>query len=1131
MTNSTTFPGSVSCATSNTSNAMTLGTTKTFVVTVSDASGYNKYYIDGYLQPVLELHQGQTYIFDLSSSTLSGHPFVFDSSNSNDGTTNSDPYYTTGITTTGTYGSSEKRTFVVPVGSPTTLYYYCTIHSGMGASMSISPTAEFIVSGPIESKGFVVTGTGGASLGGGTTAQRPSNPKTGTIRYNSTTGFMESYTASGWKSITQPPTVTGISPLTTLTSGGQVAVFGGGAKFTVTNTDANLGPHDNVGKYSVITGDGTKFVTSSVENYYSTGAVYTYTYSGGSWGSPVKTQGSDTVNYDAFASSLAMNRSGTKLLVGQKGNGSTTGYAYLYTYSGGSWGSEVKFSPPSSASVGDYFGTNVAMNDDGTKIIVAAPKDDDKGTDAGAAYIFTYSSGSWDTGTKIVAADGQAGYQFGAPGANIGPNHMAMSGDGTTVVVGSYKWNTAAGARGAAYVFTYSSGSWDSGTKVVRGDAADWDSFGYSVAMNADGTQMLVGATGKSNGTVTSGAVYHYIYSSGSWSEQQKIISSDGEATDKFGEAISINYDWTKLIVGAKLEDTPSVGSDTGAAYTFTYNGSTWSQDAKLLAAVSDSSQSDSFGSSVTSSADGSRVVIGAPFEDTNGTNAGAVYIFDLDLTTEILDTATQVFTATGAGITPGSTVQLEGADGTLYSVFDTTPNAAGTQVTFKMGALGATGGYVVANQPYKIRINAKSGLITTSTAMIGFAVGWTSPAAGATLTFDTNTSTTHTLAGTGGAGGINRTFSVAPLSASLPAGLTLTGSTGVITGTIAATGTTSVTFRLTDNASGLFADRASNIVGADQLYTFNSHTFTRGNQTGAQLTGGQSQGDPGGFTKGPTFAQMKSAYASEIWELDTAWFNEISGKQGMQLWTVPKSGTYRMTVRGARGGLCSDGSPNPGEGAVLVADFVFAKNLKLVIIVGQTGRTPNSRADADLASGTGGGGASWVFKYRASPFATYTNDLYMVAGGGGGAHNSSPAGGNAYGTSQGSIGGGGAGGTGSCGGGAGWTGDGTGSGAYGDHTGGFSPANGAKGGLPSEFSAYASEGGFGGGGGNGFGTTGGGGGGATGGRGSNSSYTAGLGGTSYIMPNGTGGVTVSNRTFSGNHGAANGSVTIQVLT
>jgi hypothetical protein len=84
------------------SNVVTIGTTKTFVVTMTNASGANKYYIDGYLQASLVLHQHQTYIFDLSSSTLSGHPFIFSE-------TASGSSYDTGITTTGTYASSEKR--------------------------------------------------------------------------------------------------------------------------------------------------------------------------------------------------------------------------------------------------------------------------------------------------------------------------------------------------------------------------------------------------------------------------------------------------------------------------------------------------------------------------------------------------------------------------------------------------------------------------------------------------------------------------------------------------------------------------------------------------------------------------------------------------------------------------------------------------------------------------------------------------------------------------------------------------------------------------------------------------------------------------------------------------------------
>jgi len=223
-----TVTGGVTSTTSLMSNAVTIGTTKTFVVTVQQVNSVNKYFIDGVDRPVLQLHQHQTYIFDLSDSSLTGspgHPFVFDSSNSNDGTTNSDPYYTTGITTTGAYGSTEKRTFVVPAGAPTTLYYYCTQHPGMGATASISPTAELIVSGRVESTDLVVTGTGGSTLGSGTTAQRPANPTLGMLRYNTETGYFETFTSSSWGSIASPPAIASISPTT----------FGGGIgeEFTI----------------------------------------------------------------------------------------------------------------------------------------------------------------------------------------------------------------------------------------------------------------------------------------------------------------------------------------------------------------------------------------------------------------------------------------------------------------------------------------------------------------------------------------------------------------------------------------------------------------------------------------------------------------------------------------------------------------------------------------------------------------------------------------------------------------------------------------------------------------------------------------------------------------------------------
>jgi hypothetical protein len=1114
MTNSTTFPGSVTCPTSTVSNAMTLGTTKTFVVTVSDASGYNKYYIDGYLQASLELHQQQTYIFDLSSSTLSGHPFEF--STTNDGSHGGGSAYTTGITTTGTYASSEKRTFFVPVGAPTTLYYYCTAHSGMGAGVSISPTAELVVSGHIESTDLVVTGTGGVGLGVGTTAQRPSNPTTGMIRYNSTIGFMEAYTAAGWGPIAQPPAVTGVSPTTTLTSGGVLVGWVGtdtgphmtGGTRIVADDGAN---GDLYGYRLAISGDGTKVIVGSFAEEASTGsghrgAAYIYTLSGGSWSQTAKILAADQSGTNAsFGVSVGMNSDGTKVVIGAQAQGGW-GAAYIFAYNGTSWVKEGSTLLASDKQSGDQFGQSVSMNSDGTRVIAGAFFEDSGGDASGAAYVFAYNGTSWSQQAKLVG-DNQAGDWFG--------EGVSMSSDGTRVIAGGRE----AGSYGIgfAYVFNFSSGSWDTGTKISPpSDVVAGDYLGQTVSISGDGTKVLIGAPADHvSSLANTGSAYVFTYNGSSWVQEVKLTAATPGANAQFGMGgVSMNSDGTKIIVG-EYQDYGS----RGAAHIFTYSSGSWDSGLKIV--PTSRATGAYFGCGVAINSDGTRVIVG---EHENGAGKGAAYIFDYN-SNQIFDSSTQVFTATGSGIIPGSTVQLEGADGTLYSVFNTTtPNAAGTQVTFKMGALGATGAYTVANQPYKIRVNSTSGLSGTSTTpLIGLAVGWTT-AAGADLTFTTESTTTQTLVGTDGAGGTNRKFEVAPSSASLPAGLTLTESTGAITGTItesAASGSTSVTFRLTDIGSGLFTDRAINIVWNSDAYTFSPNPFTF---TNAGLYG----------RDGPDLAATKTAYGATGWWQTSTSFNQVSGKQGFQLWTVPSTGTYTIEAKGAQGGYRYTGSTYnsnntavaPGNGATVKATFALTKGATVVLIVAQS-----PARGQHWASGIGGGGASWVLKPGAF---TSNNDVYLVAGGGGGSGaanyvTSTNQGGHAVGDGQGTLGSGGASGDRSAGGGAGWTGDGSGS-YQTTYYYGLKPSNGALGGNPyhaTHYTAYRSPGGFGGGGSNG-GECSGGGAGAAGGRGA-TSYLSGntIGGTSYIMPNGTGGVTVTARTFSGNHTDIHGSIII----
>ena len=109
-----------------TSLANALSSSVNFTVTV--AGGV--FVIDGASNPTLTFDRGNTYVFDVSDSSVSGHPLAF-----KDGSGNS---YTTGVTSSGTAGSSGATvTIVVAANAPSALRYYCTVHgNGMGNTIA-----------------------------------------------------------------------------------------------------------------------------------------------------------------------------------------------------------------------------------------------------------------------------------------------------------------------------------------------------------------------------------------------------------------------------------------------------------------------------------------------------------------------------------------------------------------------------------------------------------------------------------------------------------------------------------------------------------------------------------------------------------------------------------------------------------------------------------------------------------------------------------------------------------------------------------------------------------------------------------------------------------------------------------
>jgi len=128
--------------------ANTLAGVDTFTVTVVNSGG-NKFALNGATNPTITLRKGITYTFDQSDSSNAGHPIAFKDS--------SDNSYTTGVTSTGTPGSSgAKTTFEVASDAPSSLKYYCTVHgNAMGNTISVVDDNIGIVAGSISNINLV----------------------------------------------------------------------------------------------------------------------------------------------------------------------------------------------------------------------------------------------------------------------------------------------------------------------------------------------------------------------------------------------------------------------------------------------------------------------------------------------------------------------------------------------------------------------------------------------------------------------------------------------------------------------------------------------------------------------------------------------------------------------------------------------------------------------------------------------------------------------------------------------------------------------------------------------------------------------------------------------------------------
>src|SRR5688500_18573083 len=382
---------------------------------------------------------------------------------------------------------------------------------------------------------------------------------------------------------------------------------------------SNTGPGDAFGISVAISGD-TIVVGAFLESSNATGvngnqndnstlgagAAYVFVRSGTTWSQQAYLKSATVRFRQLFGPSVAI--SGNTIVVGAFQEGpevaTPTGAAFVFLRSGVTWSPQATLRA-SNPDAQDLFGWTVGIS--GDTIVVGAygedsgatgingNQEDDTHQEAGAAYVFVRSAGTWSQQAYLKASNTDADDVFGWSVAIAGDTIAvgAINESSSATGLGGNQLDDSSPASGAVYVFERVGTTWSQQAYVKASNADPGDFFGWDVDIAGD--LLVVGALGeRSNATGVggnqlddsiqqAGAAYLFERAGASWSQQAYLKASNTEQVsspvvhDQFGQAVSISG--VTIAVGADREDSAASGvdgnqasneaTDSGAAYVF----------------------------------------------------------------------------------------------------------------------------------------------------------------------------------------------------------------------------------------------------------------------------------------------------------------------------------------------------------------------------------------------------------------------------------------------------------------------------------------------------------------------------------------------------------------------------------
>jgi len=366
----------------------------------------------------------------------------------------------------------------------------------------------------------------------------------------------------------------------------------------------------NQGRGVAISQDGSVIAIGGFGDNGGVGASWIFNrQTDGSWTETVKLIGTGAVGTSFQGIGLELSANGKTLAVGGINDNGGVGAVWIFIENGGIWTQQGAKLIGSGAIGSAAQGLGVSLSYDGNTVVWGGTLDNGG---EGAAWIFTRdSSGVWTEQAKITGTVVSASAQFGAS--------VSLSSDGSTLAVGGPVADSGGGPgslRGATWIFTRSGTVWTEEAKLDSPDAIGFARQGSSVALNADGNTLVIGAPSDGNTNPGSsipaiGATRVYERRGTSWFQTARLIGTGFVGLPNQGNCVSIDADGKILGLGAIADN-----SNEGASWVFERTpDNVWVQKGNKL---------DSLGSTAISlegiclkiSKDGKILVVGASFDD-----------------------------------------------------------------------------------------------------------------------------------------------------------------------------------------------------------------------------------------------------------------------------------------------------------------------------------------------------------------------------------------------------------------------------------------------------------------------------------------------------------------------------------